>query len=162
MLLISAEEVSLNSLAINLLVKSDLEFRITTRECSLLAHRHTAGAIDLGAHNELFNVFGADFDKRASDLGAIVAMWLGVANTPVWEDANAIGSIVQDNFIIEGAIKLKNTVKPTQPILMVAARLKAPTTPSASLEKEAPFRQFTCNDPRRAALTKLISFRSAT
>ena len=64
MLLISAEEVSLNSLAINLLVKSDLEFRITTRECSLLAHRHTAGAIDLGAHNELFNVFGADFDKQ--------------------------------------------------------------------------------------------------
>jgi hypothetical protein len=123
LLLISAEEVSLNSQAKNLLVKSYLEFRITTRECILLAHKNNDGSIDLGAHNKLFNVFGAVFDERASDLGAILAMMLGVADTQVWEDANATSLIVQDSFILEGAIKLKNTVKPTQPILVAAPRL---------------------------------------
>jgi len=123
LLLISAEEVSLNSQARNLLVKSYLEFRITTTECSLLAHKLNDGSIDLGAHNKLFNVFGADFDKRVCDLGAIIAMMLGVAKTPVWEDANATSSIDQDSFIVEGAIKLKTTVKFTQPILVAAPRL---------------------------------------
>ena len=88
-----------------------------------MAHKNNDGSIDLGAHNKLFNVFGAVFDKRASDLGAILAMMLGVADTQVWEDANATSLIVQDSFILEGAIKLKNTVKPTQPILVAAPRL---------------------------------------
>ena len=88
-----------------------------------MAHKNNDGSIDLGAHNKLFNVFGADFDKRVCDLGAIIAMMLGVAKTPVWEDANATSSIDQDSFIVEGAIKLKTTVKFTQPILVAAPRL---------------------------------------
>ncbi len=68
-------------------MKSDSEFRRTTGERTLLAHKTNEAAIDLRAHNKLFVAFGAGM--KISELVAFIAVVIDVANTLVQENTNA-------------------------------------------------------------------------